>query len=911
VGIATGRVVVGDLIRNGPAQEQSAVGKPPHQAARLQTLAEPGQVVVDALTHRLAAAFTMQPLPARPTEAELPGAYRVTGERPSDSRFDACKGRELAPMVGRDQELSILAERWSQAQDGEGQGVLLVGEAGIGKSRLARAMIDACGPGALRLRWQCSPYHTGSALWPVSQQIMRAARLQPGDSGDEALDKLEAVVGDRDASATYAPLLGLDGSRRYGPLPTSPQALRERTLDVLVEQLFLRAGQQSLLLVVEDAHWIDPTTLELIERCLERIERAPMLLLVTSRPDGQPRLAAHPCMLQLSLNRLPRSNVQQIVARLAGDRLQPHTLERIAAQADGVPLFVEELTQAVLETGETEIPASLHSSLMARLDRLPQVKALVQTAACIGRDFDAALLKAAVQQPQAVDEGLRCLVDAGLIFRRSRYAGEAYTFKHALVQAVAYDSMLRDRRKAVHATLLGLLQTARVETLPDILAYHAQGADLTDQAVGHWRDAGDAALNKSAYWEAAACYARAIELLARLPAGAARDAQEMQLQLQLGHASRASQGIGASVPQQAYKRAQQLLQSVPHDVAARFRALYGLWAGQVNRGEIQPSLELATQALQAEQADGTPDSLFGAHRMYATSNKFLGHFAVARRHFEKAMGLVDSPRRAEFTSQSGLDPAVTLLCNLGITQSIQGDIAMGRHRQRQALELSAGIPQVHARAYMHFLRALHAVCIRDAAAAAVDTDAVEDLVSRGGMELFPARVSWLRAWLSLETGAGVHDAVRQCERAVGDLEAKGSRLFVPLFRGGLAQALAREGQGSAARVAIETALQECRSSAQGWYEAELLRLRGELLRDGGAQHAQEAEQSFRQAIALAHGQGARLWELRAVAGLARLWAARGRRAAGLQMVSRAAGQLGGADDAADIADARRLLAELA
>ncbi len=395
VAIATGLVVVGDLVGEGVAQEQAVVGDTPNLAARLQGIAAPGQVVIaDATRRLLGSGFELEDL----GEHELKGigepvpAFAVAGERRVESRFEAMSGPSLLPMVGRGQELALLLERWALAKAGEGQGVLLVGEAGIGKSRISRALLDALVEEEhFRVRYQCSPYHIDSALWPVIQQLNHAAGLETEDPIEARLDKLEALLeraGGREAAPLIANLLGLDGVARYGPLDLTPQARRARTLHALAEQPLRLATRQPVLVVLEDAHWIDPTTLELIEQCLDRIAKARVLILMTSRPDQQPALAAHPHVTRLTLNRLGRAGVESIVARLGGDHLPSKTINGIIARTDGVPLFVEELTKAVLETGEASIPASLHDSLMARLDRIPDVKALAQIAACIGRDFD-------------------------------------------------------------------------------------------------------------------------------------------------------------------------------------------------------------------------------------------------------------------------------------------------------------------------------------------------------------------------------------------------------------------------------------------------------------------------------------------------------------------------------------------
>jgi class 3 adenylate cyclase len=407
IGIATGLVVVGDLVGEGAAQEQAVVGETPNFAARLQGIAAPGQVVIAGATRRLLGTrFELQDL----GERELKGigapvqAYVIIGERPVESRFEAMSGPSVLPMVGRDQELALLLERWTQAKAGEGQGVLLVGEAGIGKSRIGRALLDAVTEEPhVRIRYQCSPYHIDSALWPVMQQLNYAAGLAANDPLEARLEKLEALLdlaGGRDAAPLIADLLGLDGSARYGPLDLTPQAQRVRTLDALVDQLVGLAAHQPVLVVLEDAHWIDPTTLEMIEQGLDRIAAARVLLLLTSRPDRQPALAAHPHVTRLTLNRLGRAGVEAIVARLGADHLPGATIDAIIARTDGVPLFVEELTKAVLESGETAIPASLHDSLMARLDRIPEIKEVAQIAACIGREFDYPLLAAVVDRTE-------------------------------------------------------------------------------------------------------------------------------------------------------------------------------------------------------------------------------------------------------------------------------------------------------------------------------------------------------------------------------------------------------------------------------------------------------------------------------------------------------------------------------
>ncbi len=531
VAIATGLVVVGDLVGEGSAQEQAVVGDTPNLAARLQGVAAPGQVVIaDATRRLLGAGFELEDL----GEHELKGigepvpAFAITGERAVESRFEAMSGPSLLPMVGRDQELALLLERWALAKAGEGQGVLLVGEAGIGKSRISRALLDALAEQPhVRVRYQCSPYHGDSALWPVIQQLNHAAGLDAADPLEVRLDKLEALLeraGGREAAPLIADLLGLDGAARYGPLNLTPQAQRARTLRALAEQLRGLAARQPVLMVLEDAHWIDPTTLELIEQCLDRIADARVLLLLTSRPDRQPQVAAHPHVTRLTLNRLGRAGVEAIVARLGGDHLPGATLDAIIARTDGVPLFVEELTKAVLETGEASIPASLHDLLMARLDRIPEVKEVAQTAACIGREFSYRLLSTV--SPLADHElaaALGRLIDAELIFQRGRPPDATYSFKHALVQDAAYESLLRSRRRWLHAEFGQALESAvgsPVEAGLDVIAEHFAKGAIWPKAMEFYRRAAEGAGRRHAIKEALALYDQA------LAAGGNLDARE-------------------------------------------------------------------------------------------------------------------------------------------------------------------------------------------------------------------------------------------------------------------------------------------------------------------------------------------------------------------------------------------------
>lgn len=543
IGIATGVVVVGDLMDEGVTKRHAVVGDTPNLAARLQSIAQPGMVVIAEATRRLAGdLFVLRELGMQHLKGipEPTPAFAVLAERSLESRFAAKHQGEVTPIIGREQELALLEERWSQAKSGEGQVVLLSGEAGIGKSRLAEAVIDAANrePHFL-LRYQCSPHHTDSALYPVIQQLARAAGVTESDSTGRRLDRIDALLAratdDRgEATPLIAALLGIDASSRYRNLPLTPQERRKRTLAALIDQLIGLAGHKPVLWVVEDAHWIDPTTLELIELTLRRLQGLRVLALITSRLSFTAPFRDHPVVTMLALDRLNRAGTQAIVARVTrGKSLPDALLDKVVAATDGVPLFIEEITKGLLESGvlrETAtswqleaplahltIPTSLHDSLMARLDRLQSVvKEVAQTAAVIGRAFDYVTLAHLSLSPASeLSDALGQLVEAELIFCQGEMPDLLYRFKHALVRDAAYESLLKTSRRSLHLRLLDILETGG-STAPEILAHHAHEGGDARKAVSYWQQAAEAASRRYAHREAAALYAMALEVAEEL-----------------------------------------------------------------------------------------------------------------------------------------------------------------------------------------------------------------------------------------------------------------------------------------------------------------------------------------------------------------------------------------------------------
>ncbi len=561
VGIATGLVVVGDLIGAGAAQEQAVVGETPNLAARLQALAEPGAVVIADSTRRLLGnLFELQDLGARDLKgiAGPARAWAALRARSVGSRFDALHPTGLTALVGRDEESELLLRRWSRAKTGEGQVVLLSGEAGIGKSRLTAELLErlAAEPHT-RLRYFCSPQRMDSAFHPIIGQIERAAGLAYDDKPQAKLDKLDAVLAHTSTSpedaALFAEMLSLPNDGRYPALDLTPEQRRQRTLEALMSQLAGLARREPVLMIFEDVHWIDPTSLEVLGRIVDRIKTLPALLIVTFRPEFNAPWVGQPDVTSLTLNRLGEREAAAIVAGLVGNKALPaDVLAEIVERTDGIPLFVEEMTKAVLEAKSEgtarrtvaavpspvlAVPASLHASLMARLDRLGPAREVAQIGSAIGREFSHALLASVARKPAAeLGSALDRLLQAGLLFRQGFPPQASYLFKHALVQDAAYGTLLREPRRALHARIAESLETEFAETAesrPEILAHHCTEAGLIEKAAGLWGKAGERSQARSALVEAAAQFAHALDQLATLPGTPALRREQIKLQVAL------------------------------------------------------------------------------------------------------------------------------------------------------------------------------------------------------------------------------------------------------------------------------------------------------------------------------------------------------------------------------------------
>jgi hypothetical protein len=720
VGIATGLVVVGDLIGSGEAQERGIVGETPNLAARLQALAEPNTVVIAEGTRKLLGnMFELQDLGAKDLKgiAGPVQAWAALRAGSAEGRFEALHTTGLTALVGREEETELLLRRWSKAKTGEGQVVLLSGEGGIGKSRLTAALLEhlATEPHT-RLRYFCSPQHTDSAFYPLIGQMERAAGLAHDDTPQAKLDKLDTLPAQTSTTtqdaALLAEMLSLPNHGRYPAIEMPPPQRRQKTLEALIAQTEALTRQNPVLMIFEDAHWTDPTSLELFGRAVDRIAGLRVLLIVTFRPEFEPPWIGRPHVSALTLNRLAQRDIDAMIDCVVGNKQLPANIRQdIIERTDGIPLFVEEMTKAVLEAeGEGEarrtaasvpspalaVPASLHASLMARLDRLGPAKEVAQIGAAIGREFSHALLAAVVRKPEAeLGAALDRLIAAGLLFRQGTPPHASYLFKHALVQDAAYGTLLREPRRALHTRIAEALENQFAdiaESQPELLARHCAEAGLIEKAAGLWGKAGQRSLARSALIEAAEQLARAADQIATLPATPALRREQIKLQVALITPLMQVKGYAAPETKAAVERARLLIEQAealgepPEDPLLLFSVLYGFWVANYVAFNGDVSRELAAQFLALAEKQRATVPLMVGHRLMGTSLMSTGDIAPARAHFDRAIALYDPAEHRPLATRFGQDVRVAS-CAIG--RGTCGCLAIPRPR--------AGTPSTRSR----------------------------------------------------------------------------------------------------------------------------------------------------------------------------------------------------------------------
>ena len=935
VGIATGLVVVGDLIGSGEAQERGIVGETPNLAARLQGIAEPNTVVIAEATRKLLGnLFELRDLGPKDLKGITGPARAWAALRASsvEGRFEALHGSGLTELVGREEELELLLRRWAKAKTGEGQVVLLSGEAGIGKSRLTAALLErlATEPHT-RLRYFCSPQHTDSAFYPIIGQMERAAGLTHDDTPPAKLDKLDLLLAPTSTSkqeaALFAEMLSLPNDGRYPALDLPPPQRRQRTLEALTAQIEALTRSAPVLLIFEDAHWTDPTSLEAFGRAVDRIRTLRVLLIVTYRPEFEPPWIGRPHVTALTINRWAERDIDAMIDGVVGNKHLPASVRQdIIERSDGIPLFVEEITKAVLEAaneGTAErvvavipspsvaVPASLHASLMARLDRLGPAKELAQIGAAIGREFSHALMAAVAGKPEAeVQPALDRLVAAGLLFRQGSPPHATYLFKHALVQDAAYGTLLRGPRQELHARIAAATETGmpeRVEREPELLAYHYAEAGQPDTAAGYWLAAGRLAARRSANSEAVAHLRRGIAALRGLPETVERNRLELALQLALGPALLSSRGFGDAEASTGYQRAAELARRLGDD-RDRFAATWGLWItirAKSASDHMRLRLEYLGEMVEAAERTGDAELLLQAHHSSWSTRIWNGEFASASEHVRSGLALYDPERhRHHALMYGGHDPGV---CGNG-----QGAVALwalgwpDRAVQSARESIALGETLDHLPSLLHSLWLASSVYFLRRQAADVLACSARLLALGGehGLKLYEAIGGVFHGWAlieQLDAQAGLAEL-----RAAVATYATTAHVNLDLYRAILAEAELRAGnfeEGTAVLIQGERSTDE-------WWRAGYLRLRGDLLLRGPNDDRDAAERLYRQAISVAAGQQAKSLELRAATSLAMLLGEQGRRSEGYAVLAPVYGWFTEGFGTLDLKEAKALLGEL-
>jgi class 3 adenylate cyclase len=922
VGIATGLAIVGDLIGEGSAQEQSVIGETPNLAARLQAVASPASLVIDARTRQqIGELFDLDDLGPQQLAgfSELQSIWRVLGESGEVSRFEALRSGG-APLVGRGEEVEVLLRRWERAKTGEGRVVLISGEPGIGKSRLTVALSEEIGSEPYtRLRYFCSPHHQDSAFYPFIVQLERAAGFSRDDTVEAKLGKFRAVfaqgIQNDDEFALLSELLSLPSSA--GDLNISPQLKREKVLGALLKLLEVEARRRPVLLIFEDVHWIDPTSRELLDLTVDRVRRLPVLLAITFRPEFQPPWTGRSHVTSLALNRLDEGDGAALVKELAGSApLTADVIAEIVAHTDGVPLFVEELTKAVLESAGQEdrraalsVPTTLHASLMARLDRLgPAAKEVAQIGAVLGREFTYELIEPVAQRDEReLQNSLGQLNDAGLLFCRGTAPHSSYLFKHALVQDTAYGTLLRGRRQELHARVATVLEQNfgdLVERRPELLAHHLAAAGDAERAISQWLKAGQYATARLAHLEAIRHFDRGLAALATLAEGPARDEQELELQLARGLSLFTAEGFSAAGAQHAYTRARELAEQ-RGDGRQQFMAVYGLWQSANGAGEILECRKLSSR-LQHLTAANTDDELrLQAHHSAWATCLFSGEPVAAREHCEAGHRLYDLERHHLHRHlYGGHDPGACARYLGAQVHWVLGYPDKGSASGNEAMALTEQIAHPFSFALaLQYVAMLH-LDRGEPNLALQRIDAVEALAAeqRLGFVLEPK----LLRGAALTAQGEIAEALAYLREGLSGRAAPRLKCYGIAK---LADALTRQGEHEAALAAAKEGLNIVESTGHRQWEGELNRISGIAL--SSLNRLEEGQNAFEEALRIARKQHAKSYELRAATSLARLWGERGRRTEASELLAPIYGWFTEGFDTADLEEAKALLENLA
>jgi class 3 adenylate cyclase/predicted ATPase len=917
-------------LETGPAVMDAAgeiYGDVTNIAARVQALAEPGAVLITARVQRQVAGLFV---------AEERGGHTLKGVPEPMALFRLVRAsgggrrsgvRQLTSLVGREEEMAMLMRRWERARQGDGQLVLIVGEPGVGKSRLIEEF-----HGRLRdtphtwLEWSCSQLLQNTPLHPIAEAWRQ--RFGGADvSAERRFAELESTLAQLkldpvENAPLLAPLLDIPLPQERAPT-LAPEELRRRQLAALTGVVMAGARVQPLVLAVEDLHWADPTTLDVLRGITERCALAPLFIVATTRPEFRPPWGMRSHHATISLAPLDRAQVRDMIAELAARHALPReVVDNVAARTGGVPLFVEEVTRLLLERGERggiqAIPPTLQQSLMARLDRLGSAREVAQIGSVIGRGFSYGLLRALTGiGDAALQASLEQLTDADILLVQGLPPDSDYRFKHALIQDAAYENLLKSRRQVLHRRVAEILRESFPDTAaaePEVLAHHFTQAALTDATIEWWGKAGDQALRRSAFQEAASHLGKAIEIADK--AGEGRSAavtasawanQRLKLQTDLGKALLWSRGFGAEESKAAFIRARELVAAIDNPTE-RFTIYYGQWVGNLMRGELRFAREIA-ETLLREAERGAPTTEYGVgRRLLGATCLWQGDFIEAQANLVKSLSIYDPERDREARFRFGLDTCAIARAHLAITKWLLGEVGPARALIEEAVAHAIEIGHVPTLVHTYFFKAQFEMIRGDAGAARRDAEIVFKLSQENAITLFTAVGALQSAWASARLD-GRETGSTQLRQALAAYSNQGNKVFAPFYQRLLAE-IEAQGDAEGALTRIDKALVLAGETGERWSDAFLHRLRGNILLARDPANTAPAEDAFLTAIAIAQQQKARSFELRAALDLARLYNSRGRSADAHALLASALRGFSPTPEFPEIAEAQTLLAAL-
>jgi len=904
IGIATGPVVVGDIIGDGASQESAVIGETPNVAARLQACAEPNQIIVSPETKNLAAGdFDYRSL----GEQSLKGvdqpvvAWSVTGEQDHGSRFDAARGQQIMPLVGRDEERELLERRWQRASNGSGQVVMVSGEAGIGKSRLSRGLREQIRDHQhIQLNYQCSPFHVSSALYPVINQLERAADYSPGDDAEAKLDKLEQLLAQSTDEIEFsarllAELLSLPGQQRYGKVGVSPVQQKDQTLRVLVDLLEGLSNSQPVLMVFEDLHWADPTTLELLDLIVEQIPRIPVMLLATQRPEFTPAWVGEAQVSLVSLNKLDPGNCGALVEEITGGlSLPPEVVDEIITKTDGVPLFVEELTKTVLESGmlrveessyvldqpltSLAIPSTLQDSLMARLDRLASVKDIAQIGAVIGREFHHELILAVAGLEESVlCDGLERLADAGLVMRRGTPPLANYIFKHALIQDISYASLLKSRRQQLHAKISTVLVERfpdLIETQPELAAQHFSEAGLIAEAVEYWHLAAKHAISRAAPEEAYNHLGFALDGMKQLPE--TDETRHLRLEL-LGQRVTpiiATRSYGSPEMKDLVDDAMSVYAALDDASQQIFPIYYARWVSSLTNGRTVDSPGIATEFLAEAERQNDELKIILGQRLNGCALTMVGQPGQALDFLEQALSNLGDSQSDEIGFTFGQDTLASCLTYATLAHAALGNFSRMYELAEQASARGQKTENPLTIAYVEGHMCTLFIEMRDFSRLARAIGRFDELLRDHPIPMWVSTLEYSKA-VANSFDSDNNLATEDIRRSMDALEASGFLFWRPILDANLARIYLARGETSLAQKFIEDGNRVIEQGGDSWGGPELARLQAELLLATDASE-DRIDGAYREALDKARNYPNKIYELRAAHRLAQHFKSTGR-----------------------------------